>query len=172
MNTTFRLLTLAASAAALTTLVACAPMNGPMNAPVQGSAYPTSSYPASTYPNQSGQANYVEYGRVSNIEVLHSQGQNQGPGIGAVLGGVAGALVGSQIGGGNGRTAATVVGAVGGAVAGNAIEKNRSTGGPESYRVSIQLDNGGTRAYEVTSPGELRPGDRVRIENNQLLRVR
>lgn len=167
MHPTLRLIVLTTSAAALTTLVACAPMNGPMNAPVQGAGYPTSSYP-----NQSSQGNYAEYGRVSNIEVLQSQGQSQGPGLGAVIGGVAGALVGSQIGGGNGRTAATVVGAVGGAVAGNAIEKNRSSGGPESYRISVQLDNGGTRAYEVSSPGELRTGDRVRIENNQLLRVR
>ena len=175
MYSTFRLMALTASAAALTALVACAPMNGPMNSPVQGSGYPTSStssYPASTYPNQSAQGNYVEYGRVNNIEVLRSQGQTQGSGLGAVLGGVTGALVGSQIGGGNGRTAATVVGAVGGAVAGNAIEKNRSAGGPESYRVSVQLDNGGMRAYEVSSPGDLRLGDRVRIENNQLLRMR
>lgn len=170
MYSTFRLMALSASATVLTTLVACAPMNGPMNSPVQGSGYPTSS----TYPNQSGQGNYVEYGRVNNIEVLRSQGQPQGPGLGAVIGGVAGALVGSQIGGGTGRTAATVVGAVGGAVAGNAIEQNRSANasGPESYRVSVQLDNGGMRAYEVSSPGDLRPGDRVRIENNQLLRMR
>ena len=165
-----RLMALSAAAAVLTTLVACAPMNGPMNSPVQGSGYPTSS----AYPNQSGQGNYVEFGRVNNIEVLRSQGQTQGPGLGAVIGGVAGALVGSQIGGGTGRTAATVVGAVGGAVAGNAIEQNRSANasGPESYRVSVQLDNGGMRAYEVSSPGDLRPGDRVRIENNQLLRMR
>jgi outer membrane lipoprotein SlyB len=173
MYSTFRLMALSTSAASLITLVACAPMNGPMNSPVQGSGYPTSST-SSTYPNQSGQGNYVEYGRVNNIEVLRSQGQTQGPGLGAVIGGVTGALVGSQIGGGTGRTAATVVGAVGGAVAGNAIEQNRNANasGPESYRVSVQLDNGGMRAYEVSSPGDLRPGDRVRIENNQLLRMR
>lgn len=171
MHTTYRLMALVTSTAALTTLIACAPMNSPVYAPAQTSGYPTTSYPAATYPNQNTQGNYVEYGRISTIEVLRSQGQTQGPGLGAVIGGVAGALVGSQIGGGNGRTAATVAGAVGGAVAGNAIEKNRNAGGPETYRVSVQLDNGGTRAYEVSSPGELRTGDRVRIQDNQLMRM-
>lgn len=171
MHPTYRLMSLASSAIALATLVACAPMNGPMNSPAQASGYPTTSYPASTYPSQNSQGNYVEYGRISNVEVLRSQGQAQGSGLGAVIGGVAGALVGSQIGGGTGRTAATVVGAVGGAVAGNAIEKNRSPTTSEAYRVSVQLDNGGTRAYDVPATGDLRTGDRVRIENNQLYRV-
>lgn len=171
MHPTYRSMSLASSAIVLATLAACAPMNSPMNSPAPVSSYPSNSYPAATYPNQNSQGNYVEYGRISNVEVLRSQGQAQGSGLGAVIGGVAGALVGSQIGGGNGRTAATVVGAVGGAVAGNAIEKNRSPGYGEAYRVSVQLDNGGTRAYDVPSTGELRTGDRVRIENNQLYRV-
>ena len=86
---------------------------------------------------------------------------------------MAGAAVGSQIGAGNGRTAAIVIGAVGGAVAGNAIEKSRTanTAAGESYRVSVQLDNGSLRAYDMTTYGELRIGDRVRIENGQLYRV-
>ena len=171
MHPTYRLMSLASSAIALATLAACAPMNGPMNSPTPVSSYPSTSYPTSTYPTQNSQVNYVEYGRVTNVEVVRTQGQTQGSGVGAVLGGVAGALVGSQIGGGNGRTAATVVGAVGGAVAGNAIEKSRNAPSTETYRVSVQLDNGGTRAYEVPSFGELRSGDRVRIENNQLHRV-
>ena len=166
MYPTFRLMSLASSAVALATLAACAPMNSPMN-----SQSPTSGYPTTSYPNQNSQVNYVEYGRVSNVEVLRSQGQAQASGLGAVIGGVAGALVGSQIGGGTGRTAATVAGAVGGAVAGNAIEKNRSPSSSEAYRVSVQLDNGAMRAYEVPSFGELRTGDRVRIENNQLYRI-
>ncbi|MGH8858131.1 MAG: glycine zipper 2TM domain-containing protein, partial [Polaromonas sp.] len=89
----------------------------------------------------------------------------------AVLGGVAGAVVGHQIGGGRGRDAATVIGAVGGAVAGHAIEKGQSTTVRETYRVSVQLDNGVFRAYDVPSYGELRIGDRVRIENNLLYRI-
>ena len=102
-----------------------------------------------------------------------AQAPSAGPGIGAVIGGVAGAVVGGQIGGGSGRTAATVIGAVGGAVAGNAIEKSRAANASagESYRVSVQVDNGPMRAYDMSSYGDLRIGDRVRIENGQLYRV-
>lgn len=172
MHTTYRLMVLASSALALVAVTACAPMSGPMNSPAHTSSYPSNpSYPAAAYPHQTSQVNAIEYGRVSMVEVVRKQGSAQGSGLGAVLGGVAGALVGSQIGGGSGRTAAAVVGAFGGAVAGNAIEKNRDTSSTETYRVTVQLDNGGTRVYDVPSFGELRSGDRVRIENNQLHRV-
>jgi outer membrane lipoprotein SlyB len=98
---------------------------------------PNPSYPAANYPaNQ--QNRYIEYGRVSNVEVFRTQEPARGSGVGAVLGGVAGAVVGHQIGGGTGKDIATVAGAVGGAVAGNAIERNRNTATVrESYRVSV-----------------------------------
>lgn len=152
----------ATSAVVLASLMACAPMN---SAPV--SNYPTST----TVPNTQGA--YVEYGRVNNVEIIRTQQPAVGPGIGAVIGGVAGAVVGNQIGTGGARTAATVIGAVGGAVAGNAIERSRTANAAagESYRVSVQLDNGSLRVYDMTSYGELRIGDRVRIENGQLYRV-
>lgn len=162
MNYPSRTVSVAASAVMLASLMACAPMN-----PAPVSTYPTSSTVPST------QGAYVEYGRVNNVEIIRTQEPARGPGIGAVIGGVAGAVVGSQIGSGTGRTAATVIGAVGGAVAGNAIEKSRTanTAAGESYRVSVQVDNGSLRAYDMTSYGELRIGDRVRIENGQLYRV-
>jgi outer membrane lipoprotein SlyB len=135
--------------------------------------YPAQNYPAQTYPAPQG--NYVEYGRVSNVEVIRTQEQAKATGgLGAVLGGVAGAVVGRQIGGGSGRDIATVAGAVGGAVAGNAIEKNRNAANApvnQAYRVSVQMDNGTMRAYDVPSYGELRIGDRVKVENNQLYRI-
>ena len=141
------------------------------------SQQPVATYPqqTQTYPNQAPQGNYVEYGRVNNVEVLRTQEQAKSTGgLGAVLGGVAGAVVGRQIGGGSGRDIATVAGAVGGAVAGNAIEKNRNANNApvnQAYRVSVQMDNGTMRAYDVPSFGELRIGDRVKIENNQLFRI-
>ncbi len=165
---TTRFVSVASSAVALASLMACAPMNSP--GPV--STYP-STYPAGTYPAPNNQGAYVEYGRVSNVEVVRMQQPSTGPGIGAVIGGVAGAVVGNQIGTGGGRTAATVIGAVGGAVAGNAIERSRTanTSAGESYRVSVQVDNGSMRAYDMSSYGDLRIGDRVRIENGQIYRV-
>lgn|GEM_PF-220066 len=128
-------------------------------------------YPTQTqYPTQGPQGNYVEYGRVTNMEVFQTQEQGRGTGLGAVLGGVAGAVVGHQIGGGTGRDLATIAGGVGGAVAGNAIEKNRNSGVGQAYRVTVQLDNGGARSYDMPATGELRIGDRVRIQNGQLFR--
>ena len=168
MRPNTRFVSVVSSVLVVAGLAACA---GPMGQSAPVSSYPTS-YPQATYPVQVPQGNYVEYGRVSNVEVLRSQGQTGSSGVGAVLGGVAGAVVGSQIGGGSGRTAATVIGAVGGAVAGNAIEKNRNTQPVnESYRISVQLDNGVSRAFDVPAFGELRIGDRVKIENNQLYRI-
>jgi outer membrane lipoprotein SlyB len=164
--------TLAACVAPMQTSDSAYPAPYPTQYPAQfPGQYPQGGYPAAGYPAQNPQRAYTEYGRVSNVEVLRTPEQGRGSGVGAVLGGVAGAVLGHQIGGGSGRDAATVVGAVGGAVAGNAIEKNRNTTVRESYRVSIQLDNGSSRAYDVPSYGELRVGDRVRIENGQIFRM-
>lgn len=184
-----RFLSVAASALVLTGLAACGAM--PMDS-YPGAQYPAQSqypaqnqypaqypgqYPAQTqypaqaqYPAQNQQSNAVEYGRVTNLEVFQGQQQAQGSGIGAILGGVAGAVVGHQVGGGTGRDLATIAGAVGGAVAGNAIEKNRNPNVSQTYRVTVQLDNGSARAYDLPSSGELRIGDRVRIQNGQLFR--
>ena len=176
MRIPFRFLSTCAGVLATVTLTACV-------APAP--AYQATSYPypqqqpyrqQQPYPQQQPYAAapspYVEYGRVANIEVL--QGTTAGTGTtggGAVAGGVVGGLVGNRFGGGNGRVAATALGIVGGALLGNSIEASRN--GPrasESYRVSIQTDGGGYRSFDVSSPGDLHIGDRVRIDNGQISR--
>ena len=159
-------------------LAACGTVDpyGPNNYP-SGSA-PVGSYP-STYPSTypAATSSFVEYGRVSNIELVQApQAGNSGNSTaGTLIGGAVGALLGNQVGRGGGRAAATVLGAVGGAVAGNQIAKNRdgsyasATGAV--YRISVQTDRGDWRSYEVAATGELRVGDRVRIENNVLYRA-
>lgn len=116
----------------------------------------------------------TEYGRVSYIEMLQGSGR-QAPtsGAGALLGAVVGGVLGNQVGRGSGRTAATVVGVFGGAVAGNAIEGNNNRGDVQGqgYRISIELEQGGVRAYDVSTPGDLRTGDRVRLYNGQISRL-
>jgi len=90
---------------------------------------------------------------------------------GAVVGAIIGGVLGHQVGSGRGNTAATIAGAVGGALLGNAVESNnRAPRTYQSYRVSVQTDNGGYRAFDVPSPGDLRIGDRVRIDNGQISR--
>ena len=106
---------------------------------------------------------------LDNIEVL--QGRAQTSGAGAVIGAVVGGVLGNQVGKGSGRAAATGVGILGGAVAGNAIEGRNNGQDVQGYRLSVQLDQGGYRVYDVPSPGDLRIGDRVRLYNGQITRM-
>jgi outer membrane lipoprotein SlyB len=112
----------------------------------------------------------ISYGVVRSIEATNVS-SDQPHGGGAVLGGVIGAVVGRQFADGNaGKNVGTVAGAVGGALIGNEVEKNvrRDQAG---VRVNVQFDQGGVRSFDFKSIGELRVGDRVRIEGNQLYRL-
>jgi len=162
MKISIRPLAAVASVLALTTLTAC--------------VAPQPVYQTATYPYQPAQpmaqGPYVEYGRVANIEVVQSQSSGAPTsGAGAIAGGAVGGVLGNQIGHGSGRAAATALGLVGGALLGNSIEANNNAPRTyQSYRVSIQTDNGGYRAFDVPSPGDLRIGDRVVINNGQISR--
>ncbi len=158
-----RFISVAASIAALGTLTACvAPQ------PI----YETSRQPYETRQYMAPQGPYAEYGRIANIEVIRSETRGAAPsGGGAVAGGLVGGVVGNQFGSGGGRAAMTALGLVGGALLGNNIESNANAPRAyESYRISVQTENGGYRAFDVPTPGDLRTGDRVRIENGQISR--
>lgn len=109
----------------------------------------------------------VEYGQVQSIDLVRAESQTTGGG--ALIGGVIGAVVGRQIGSGSGRDAGTAVGAVGGAIIGNQIEKN-NRGARDFYRVAIVTQSGQVRSFDYPQPGDLRVGDRVRIEGDQVYR--
>ena len=120
----------------------------------------------STYESQTSNAT-AGYGYVERIEVVQ---KNAGPNVvGTVIGGIVGGLIGHQIGSGTGQTAATIAGAVGGSVAGNQIEK-RSRGANESFRVTVRLDNGSYQTVTQDNITDLRTGDRVRVDGNQVYR--
>ena len=174
-----RIASIASVTALAAMLAACGTVDpyGQNNYPVSNSpvtTYPGGTYPSGTYP--AATSNFVEYGRVSNIELVQAanSGSTGRSTAGTLIGGAVGAVLGNQIGRGDGRAAATVLGAVGGAVVGNQIAKNRdgSYNSPTGavYRISVQTDNGQWRSYDVGGTGELRVGDRVRIENNVLYR--
>lgn len=146
----------------VTALTACAPHHPPPP------AYPSGYQQGAGYPVQAPAG--TEYGQVSHIELLQAQQRGQTSGAGAVIGAVVGGVLGNQVGKGSGRAAATAVGVVGGAVAGNAIEERNNSGYGTVYRISIRLDRGGYRAYDVNSVGDLRVGDRVRLYNGQITR--
>ena len=77
----------------------------------------------------------------------------------------------NAVGGGSGRTAATILGGVAGAAVGNSIARNQQgvTTAP-GYRITMQSDQGVVRTYEVPATGDLRVGDRVRVENGVIYR--
>ncbi len=134
--------------------------------PHPGYAYAPQPVPGyAGYPDQRG----VEFGTVSYIEGL--QAPNRTTGLGVILGAVVGGVLGNHIGGGAGRAATTAIGAVGGAVAGNAIEGRGAPPAYAAFRITVQLDQGGQRVYQVPSPGALRPGDRVRLYEGQISRL-
>ena len=81
-----------------------------------------------------------------------------------------GGLAGHQVGGGSGRTAATIAGAVGGALIGRALEQNMNQGGQDVYRVTVQFDNGAQRHFDYASAPNVRVGDRVWTQGDQLYR--
>jgi outer membrane lipoprotein SlyB len=166
MRTISRLTTIAGGVVAAAMLAACS--SYPMGPTVSSYPTTTSTYPVSTMPVAGS-----EYGRIINIEYMPvGTSASTGPNIlGAVVGGLAGAVLGNQIGSGSGRTAATVLGGVAGAAVGNQIARNQQgvTTAP-GYRITMQTDQGVVRTYEVPATGDLRVGDRVRVDNGVIYR--
>ena len=98
---------------------------------------------------------------------------NATSGGGAVLGAIIGGVLGSTIGKGDGRTAATVAGAVVGGAIGNQVERDSSDyGGRPAWRFTVRLDDGRWATVTQWHHDNLRPGDRVMIRDNRLLRLR
>ena len=127
--------------------------------PVGGSAYPA------------GQAAYSQYGRVTNVEMVRGGTGGTGGIAGAAVGGAVGGLAGNQVGSGRGRTAATVAGVAAGALIGYTVEQQMATqSGRDYYRVTVQFDNGGSQTFNYADQPNVRIGDRVRAEGNQLYR--
>lgn len=110
------------------------------------------------------------YGVVEAIDSIPTESGGSGIGVGTVIGGVVGGVLGHQVGGGTGKTVATAAGAVGGAVVGHEIEKRRASGASSTYLVRIRLDDGGYKSIEQAKIGDMRVGDRVRIENGRVIR--
>ena len=165
MRNMTRLASLVTGTIAIATLAACSSY-GP--GPTYSTAPTYSTYPTASYPVAG-----TEFGRVVNVEYL-PVGSTVGTNniLGAVIGGVAGVLLGNQIGSGSGRSAATVLGAVGGAVVGQHLARNSAGATTQAgYRITVQTDQGVMRTYEVPATGDLRVGDRVRVDNGVIYRA-
>ncbi|GGH64568.1 hypothetical protein GCM10010975_31510 [Comamonas phosphati] len=177
---------LAAAGAVVAMLSACAAYPQGQYAsgyPASGQGYPvnsyqTGSYQTHSYPvyssNNGGygyQNNYVQQGRVLNIETVRVQDSSGVGAGGAIAGGVIGGVLGNQVGKGNGRTLATIAGVVGGALAGNAVQNGMGGGSVrEIYRVTVQLNDGSVRAFDYQQPPQFNIGEYVRVDGNQIYR--
>ena len=118
---------------------------------------------------QQGYGYGEQYGVVSSIQPLANPGAVTAGGVaGTVIGAVVGGVIGNQFGRGHGRDAATAIGVLGGAVAGNQLGQQAGASSPGGYRIAVQLNDGSVRAFDVGSPGDLHPGDRVRVAGNRL----
>jgi outer membrane lipoprotein SlyB len=164
MSHTHRRLSLAASAAALALLGACS--SAPWRHGTASSNYGgvSEAPPVSASPRLTAME-----GTVSAIQEVPASSHSSS--AGAILGGIAGAVVGNQIGHGTGRAAATGAGAVGGAVIGDRIQNRGDRNDNEIYRVSVRFDDGREAYYDYQTVGDLRVGDRVRLEGGQLYRM-
>jgi outer membrane lipoprotein SlyB len=106
-------------------------------------------------------------GVVSSIELVRAEGPSRVSPVGVIAGAVIGGLLGNQVGAGSGRAAATVAGAAVGGYAGNEVGRRAEAGSaPDIYRLAIQFDGGGSQFIDVGNPGDLRVGDRVRVDPN------
>ncbi len=165
----FRYSAFAALAGAVT-LAACAVQEPSPNVPSYAQPTGTGPYNAPVSRGEVVEPRYTySTGVVSSIELVRGESSRGISPGGTILGAVVGGVLGNQIGEGRGRTAATVAGAAGGALAGNAIGQRTQTT-PDSYRVAIQFDRGGSQTIDVPNPGDLRTGDRVRVEGGQISR--
>jgi hypothetical protein len=108
--------------------------------------YPSGGYPGGGQPGYPG-GGYAQQGRVTNVQLVQIQQPSgiggSGIGAGAVVGGVVGGVLGRQVGPGDLR---------------------------DVYRVTVQLNDGSTRVFDYQNNPQLRIGESVRVDNNQLIR--
>ena len=105
----------------------------------------------------------VQTGVVTDIRDIAIRGGTQS-GVGATVGALLGGIAGSSIGNGFGRSAATIAGATAGGIAGQQIAGAKSS--TSVTRMSVQLENGEVRTYDL-EPGEsFQVGETVRITSN------
>lgn len=138
----------------------------PAIAAVEIAQAPTAEQPVAIPSPPPALAPCLNCGVIESLREVAREGE--GSGIGAVAGGILGGMLGKQIGGGNGNKIATVLGAVGGAYAGHHYEKSRNK--TTRHEIDVRMEDGAIRTLTQDSLPAWRVGERVRIENNGLVR--
>lgn len=108
-------------------------------------------------------------GRVGIVESVRTQAvPTSGSTAGTVGGAVVGGILGNQVGQGRGRTLATVGGAAAGGVVGNRMTSGTAT----VWVVNVRFDDGTNANIEQDSQPPVWAGERVRVRNGMLERIR
>ena len=124
---------------------------------------------AATAQAQTGSPAAQFEGRAGTVESVRTQAvPTSGSTLGTVGGAVVGGVLGNQVGQGRGRTLATVGGAAGGAVAGNRLTSGTTT----VWVVNVRFDDGTNANIEQDAQPPVWAGERVRVTNGRLERIR
>lgn len=156
------------------TMNTCGSMLALVSALTLGACATTDTQPYNPGGISSQDSGYYRYGVVQSIEMVRQAGSGTSGssiGIGTVAGAVVGGVLGSQVGDGRGTTAATVIGAAGGAYVGHELEKRQQQQQQQvdAYKITVRMDDGTYQALMQNVEGGFRVGDRVRIDNNNVL---
>ncbi len=112
----------------------------------------------------------VEYGYVDRVE-LYATGNDAPVGVGTLLSGMASGVLGEPTVRRADLNAAVIAGAAPNDTAvGNEIGQNNRVD-TTRYRIIVRLDSGVMMTVEDKRTTDLHAGDRVRVENNRVMRV-
>jgi outer membrane lipoprotein SlyB len=128
---------------------------------------PVAAVPAAAERGASAVAACPACGVVEAVNAVEAKGEGNNV-VGTIAGGVLGGVLGHQVGGGTGKNVATVAGALGGAYAGNRVQNNMNK--TMHHQVVVRLGDGTTRTFTYAADPGLKAGDRVRVENEKLVR--
>lgn len=126
---------------------------------IAGCAGQSASSSVYTY-GQAQNEQVVRIGTVQSVRYVTIQ-SGDASGFGAASGAALGGVAGSTIGGGRGNVLATIGGVILGGLAGNAIENQ--TGKKQGLEITVQMDNGETRAIAQEADVMFTAGQRVRV---------
>lgn len=107
-------------------------------------------------------------GTVESVTLIEAPGKDPKNILGTIAGGLLGGVIGNQVGGGSGQDAARIIGAIGGAYAGNRAQNNMDK--DQMYRVTVRLQEGGTRDFDYAEDPQVAVGTPVKIEGDLLVR--
>lgn len=126
---------------------------------IAGCAGQSASSSVYTY-GQAQNEQIVRLGTVQGVRYITIQ-SDKPSGFGAASGAALGGVAGNTIGGGSGNVLATIGGVILGGLAGNAVENQ--TGKKQGLEITVQMDNGETRAIAQEADVMFTAGQRVRV---------